>query len=409
MRLWLISLFEQTPVDHVFSTRFLSIADEAYRRGHEVTFIGSTFKHNTKNQRFDRTTAISLKPGYDLLFVESQGYSSNISMRRLWAHYTFGKKLLLNLASLPRPDAIVLAFPPISVAHQVSQWAASHHIPLIMDVIDPWPDTIALAFPTALRPLHHILLSPLRLRLCQTLQRLQAITSISQQYLQWANAYFSQIPIQKVFYPASNFAEIRESISSYQRAEGRSFQVIYAGSLGKSYDIPCILATAAMLEAKYPRIAFKIAGAGPQEQLVRTYQSTHRNLTFLGRVSKAELMRHYAESDLGLTQHIRGATQTVTYKLFDLLAAGLPILNSLESEMKDLILRHKVGLHNKPGDTDALAENILWFYHHPSELRNFRKNGFQLTEREGDAAVVYHRYVNLLEAVIRSETLVEVK
>jgi glycosyltransferase involved in cell wall biosynthesis len=397
MRIWLVSKFEQTPVDQVFSTRFLSIAEEALRRGHEVTFIGSTFKHNTKNQRFARTTEIEHKPGYKLLFVQSQSYQRNISPRRLWAHYTYSKELVRELEMRARPDVILMAFPPVSVVYALSRWAKSQGIPTVMDIIDPWPDTFSHTFPKIARSLAGVLLGPMRKRLREALRNISGLTAISQQYITWASGYHDGIPRKQVFYPAVEMEQVVEAVRPWRTASRSGLQVIYAGSLASSYDLPCILAAAALLEQSHPDIKFTIAGAGPQAALVEAYQQAHGNLEYVGRLPKAELMEHYAAADLGLTQHVKGASQSVTYKLFDLLAAGLPILNSLESEMKDIILSNEVGRHNAPGDAKQLAENICWFYEHRDELERYQANGYHLTGEVGDAAVVYRRFVDLLE------------
>jgi glycosyltransferase involved in cell wall biosynthesis len=405
MRIWLVSKFEQTPVDQVFSTRFLSIAEEALRRGHEVTFIGSTFKHNTKNQRFAATTEIEHKPGYKLLFVRSASYQRNISPRRLWAHYAYSKELVRELGARAQPEVILMAFPPVSVAYELGRWAKSQGIPTVLDIIDPWPDTFSAAIPAIAKPLEGVLLGPMRQRLREALRNVSALTAISQQYIDWASSYHGGIPRKQVFYPAVEMAQVMEAVQPWHSAQRPGLQVIYAGSLASSYDIPCILEAAALLEQSHPDIRFTIAGTGPQALLVEAYQRTHRNLEYVGRLPKAELMKHYATADLGLTQHIKGASQSVTYKLFDLLAAGLPILNSLESEMKEIILSNQVGRHNAPGNAQALADNIIWFYEHREELERYRSNGYRLTRELGDAAVVYRRFVDFLEQTASHQPL----
>ena len=110
-------------------------------------------------------------------------------------------------------------------------------------------------------------------------------------------------------------------------------------------------------------------------------------------------MKQYFLSDLGFTQHIKGATQSVTYKLFDLLSAGLPILNSLESEMKEIIVENKVGLHNEPGNWKQLRENILFFYNNREKIDNYRQNGFELTKKSGENSVIYGGFIDLLESI----------
>jgi glycosyltransferase involved in cell wall biosynthesis len=157
------------------------------------------------------------------------------------------------------------------------------------------------------------------------------------------------------------------------------------------------LGAAQILEKSHSNIRFFIAGAGFQEDKVKEYEKYHSNLKYFGRLSKEELLNVYSLSDLGCIQHIKGATQSVTYKLFDLLSCGLPILNSLESEMKDLIINNQVGLHNSPGDYNQLAKNILDFYNDKNKLQTFRENGYSLTKKKGDSKIVYAEFVNLLE------------
>ena len=175
-------------------------------------------------------------------------------------------------------------------------------------------------------------------------------------------------------------------------------QIIYAGSLASSYNIPTILKAADALSKDYSdKIEFVIAGAGPQEGIINDYIESHTNLRYVGRLSKEDLMKEYYKSDLGLIQHLPGAFQTVTYKLFDLLSCGLPILNSLESELNDIVLDNKVGFFNKPHDYEKLAENILYCYNHPEKLQQMKKKAIEVTAKLGDTSKVYADVVKLME------------
>ncbi|MBX2966878.1 MAG: glycosyltransferase family 4 protein [Cyclobacteriaceae bacterium] len=400
MNIWLISIFEQTPIDKVFSTRFISIAEEAVKKGHRVTFFASTFKHNTKNQRFEKTTSVQINDQYELVFVKSSAYQKNISAKRLLSHYRYAKNILPEMNKRGKPDVILMAFPPVSLAYEVSKWAKDKSIPVVMDIIDPWPDLFKNALPSVLKPASDVLLYPLSYKLKKTLSNVTAVTAISEQYLAWAKTYFPQLANMHCYYPAVDLQATQEQIRIYKDKVNRNekaLTVIYAGSLASSYDIPGILDAAKILSSKYDNIYFKIAGAGPQQTLIEEYMSNHSNLAYLGRLSKHELMREYYLSDLGLTQHVKGATQSVTYKLFDLLASGLPVLNSLESEMNDIIVKNKVGLFNEPGNAAQLAENIERFYLDRELLQKLKNNALDVVARLGDTKMVYKNFVEMLE------------
>lgn len=398
MDIWLVSIFEQTPVDKVFSTRFLSIAEEALKRGHHVTFWGSTFKHNTKEQRFDKTTSLDYKENYRLVFVKSMGYEKNVAPKRLLSHALLGKEMVKEMEKEEKPDIMLLAFPPISLAYEVTDWAERRGVPVVMDIIDPWPTLFEMAVPEWGAFLRGPLFKVPRKRVKHILERVDLLTAISNQYLDWANSFY-RVENKECLYPAADYQAIRGFIEGAKPLDlpPKAMKVIYAGSLASSYDIETILKAAEFLHEKED-IHFFIAGAGPKEALIQEYCREYNNLTFLGRLAKDGLMDYYAHCQLGMTQHIQGATQSVTYKLFDLLAAGLPILNSLESEMKEIIVSNEVGLHNSPGDAVQLAKNILFFYEHPEEWKRFKQNGLKLAKEVGDTQVIYSRFVDILEA-----------
>ena len=400
MNIWLVSIFEQTPIDNVFSTRFNSIANEALKRGHSITFFASTFKHNTKIQRFQETHTEVINANYKIVFVKSASYTKNISIARLLSHYSFAKDVLIEMKTQAKPDVILMAYPPVSLAKFVSTWAKQNKIPVILDVIDPWPDAFVVPFPKYLHFLIKAVLFPIKLSTIKTLTNLTAPTSISKQYIDWGKSINRKLSVCEVFYPAADYEFIRSRIDAHKTSKnGKFLSIVYAGSLALVYDINTILKAAEILDADYPDIRFFIAGSGLHQSKVLNYIRNHSNLEYFGRLSKEDLMKVYAMSDLGLTQYIKGTTQSVTYKLFDLLSAGLPILNSLESEMKEIILDNKVGLHNKPGDYKQLAENILIFYNDKSKIKEYQNNGYELTIKLGDSKKVYSDFVKLLEQI----------
>jgi glycosyltransferase involved in cell wall biosynthesis len=405
VNIWLVSIFENTPLDDNQNTRYNSLVREALSRGHRVTFWASTFRHNVKAQRYPDTTPVEPEENLEIVYVKSKPYRTNISLQRLYSHYALATELIKAFSRAEAaPDAILVAFPPVSVAHQVVSWARSRGIPCIVDIIDPWPDVFRVHLQRLPNRLLDLSLSPLTRRVTWLMRNATAICAISNQYLDWVGGYLgsTQKPMQ-CFYPAIRLEEMQAGLAQARRdgaakkAE-QPFTVIYAGSLGFSYDLPTILAAAALLDERYGTdIRFVIAGDGPQKELVETYTRTHDNLQYLGRIPKRQLVAEYERAQLGLTQHIAGATQSVTYKLFDLLGAGLPILNSLESEMKDIILDHEVGLHNAPGDAATLAANIETCYLQPERVGAMRERAQALTARLGDSPAVYGAFLDFIE------------
>ena len=126
------------------------------------------------------------------------------------------------------------------------------------------------------------------------------------------------------------------------------------------------------------------------------------NLHYLGRLSKERLMEEYYTANIGLTQHTNGATQSVTYKLFDLLSCSLPIINSLESEMRDIIVDYKVGFHHPSGDAKALANFILLLKQNTELYNEMRHNAKNLFLTKGDSKKVYAQFLDFIEVQTNS-------
>ena len=409
MNIWTISLFDPTPYDKVGDHRFIQVAKIAKRKGYRTTHFTSTFRHTSKKQRFSESTTIEEEYGYKVVYVRSKGYKRNLSVGRLLAHRDFAHKLLAAFDGRNKPDLIFISMPPLNSAEYVVQWGASHGVPVITDIIDPWPDSFIKDIPNFLKPVARLALTPFYNKLRFILENSAVITSISNGYLEWAENKSQNIRRTECFYPAFDLQAIQKAIQQHRAAESRDkdiLRVIYVGSLGSSYDLPTIVKAAEIMQEKHPdRTEFVVAGVGPQKDLVEKYAQRLENLSYLGWISEDELMRQYAISDLGLIQHKNNMTQTVTYKLFSYLSASLPILNSLQSEMARIIRDNNVGLNNDNGDAAGLVQNLERFLRDRDLLSQYQKNALVLARTKGDAAAVYGRMLELFEEVSESNIM----
>jgi glycosyltransferase involved in cell wall biosynthesis len=404
MVIWLISLFDPTPFDNVAMGRYIGVAQAAVARGHTVTHFTSTFRHALKKHRFTNSKTINIENNYTVKYIHSMGYKQNIHPKRFFAHWVFAKKLIDAIKVEPIPDIIFISIPPLSIASEVTSWAKKRNIPVVVDIIDPWPDSFIKDVPVSLKPLAKVVLTPFYEKLKKLLQESSALSAISKGYIDWGTKYLGSVKKpSEYFYPAVDFSMIQEKsklLSQEVIRNNDKLRLIYAGSLASSYDILSICKAAEIINSKYPgKTEFVIAGTGPNEALVRQYQSQLSNLIYLGWVNRDELIQQYYLSDLGFIQHMNSLTQTVTYKLFSYLGAGLPVLNSLQSEMVNIVSDYEVGLNNKEGDYQTLAANIEFFLQNPGKLATYKANALQLTALKGDTKIVYDNLVDYLERI----------
>ncbi|WP_421947813.1 glycosyltransferase family 4 protein [Phaeodactylibacter xiamenensis] len=409
MNIWLISLFDPTPLDEPIYPRFISIANAAAAKGHFVTHFTSTFRHTTKTHRFDKSVSKKIYDRYTVHFTRSMGYTRNISLRRFLAHRNYAKRLVSEFPGRPKPNIIFISMPPLSTVYEVTKWAENQDIPVVIDVIDPWPDSFIKDVPNQIKSTVRIFLRSFYCRLKMALKRSTAVTAISNGYLDWANKFHDDDKPVELFYLAIDLNAIQSELQRYEHEKDDGpLRLIYAGSLASSYDIPTIIEAAKIIERKYPgQSQFIITGKGPQLDIIISAQKQTKNLKYLGWLSKEELIHQYAIADVGLIQHKNSLTQTITYKFFNYMSAGLPLLNSLQSEMAELIKKEQLGLNNKEQDVDALVENIESYLKDPSLLHRHSANALAFTKKYGDMQVVYGRLIDFLEQQAKIESHVQ--
>jgi glycosyltransferase involved in cell wall biosynthesis len=107
-------------------------------------------------------------------------------------------------------------------------------------------------------------------------------------------------------------------------------------------------------------------------------------------------------STIGLAAYKKEALQSIPFKPCEYWAAGLPILSSLDGELKRLIETKKVGVQYQPGNVDSLINGIEWFSNHPAETLAMRNNAKKLFDEEFDAEVIYPKLISLLHTIVNS-------
>ena len=403
MNIWIVSLFDPTPKDNTRPMRYMSIARAGAALGHHVTHISCTFRHSTKVQRFPETSIVDINEGYRMVYVYSFPYKKNVSLNRILSHNRFTDNLMNMLPQLGKPDVLLIAVPPLVTADKLGHWAKKNNIPFFIDIIDPWPDVFSILFPKRVIPLLKVALVPFYNQLKRILKNASGVVAISNQYIKWAKGFGMNIPKAATFLPSipvdEVYARIEKLKAGNPRQQNDRLRCIYAGNLGLAYDIPCILEAARIIEAKHPgMVEFVFAGTGHYEQEIRNAASGLSCIRYCGRLDYDHLLMEYAHSDLGLAQYPAGATQSITYKFFDYLGSGLPILNSLMTEMGTMIEDHQLGLNNNPGDAQGLAGNIERVLLDPVFLQSIKDKAIAFAFENGNNDTVYKRLIHFITA-----------
>jgi glycosyltransferase involved in cell wall biosynthesis len=138
------------------------------------------------------------------------------------------------------------------------------------------------------------------------------------------------------------------------------FVVIYAGAHGKANGLDLVLNAAGQIASELPHVRFLLVGDGPMKPnlIARAAAEGLHNVSFLDPVPKREMPDLLGAADAGL--HVLADVPLFRYgvspnKIFDYMAAGLPVLTNTPGEMTELIERAGSGVAVAPR---AIAQGV---------------------------------------------------
>ena len=187
--------------------------------------------------------------------------------------------------------------------------------------------------------------------------------------------------------------------------EKDEFWLIYAGTLGDNYDTKGLMECAKLLELSNKKFKLFIAGDGNLKNFVKDYikENKLRKTIFLGRVEPSYLVSFYKKCDVALSTYAEGSTVSMPIKAFDYLAAGLPMINSLGYDLRDLIEKNKLGYNYTAGNHLELFNKIELLELNREQLDTFKKNCLMIAETFHEP-ILYKSYVDFCIEVFEASS-----
>ncbi len=155
--------------------------------------------------------------------------------------------------------------------------------------------------------------------------------------------------------------------------ETAPLKLIYAGLLGYAQGIFDICKSVNFRELG---VEFHIYGAGGEQRDIEAFLSQNPDcgITYHGVVSRDELPSILMSADMTvipLVKHIYGA---VPSKIYESMAAGLPVLFVGEGEGASIVKQNGIGLVTSSKNYDGLKENIRYAVAHREALETMSAN-----------------------------------
>lgn len=415
MHIWLLNPYGPIPGEGWRDYRFTLLGRELARRGHAVTWWTANFSHHFKRYRSPGWQDIPVSPGFTIRLVPTTAYTLNISLGRIRFEVNYARRVHEHAANGQRPDFIIGTDPSQIVGYLSVKLAHQFGVPLILDVFDLWPELFVLAFPSMLRSLAPLALSPLAWLRRHNLRRANAVTALCDTYLDMAKR---QAPNQDAYRTLTIFngidvAAFRNLLPDAEAALALAVQMgkqagdiwaIYAGSLGNNYDIITLLEAAVELARRQSCIKILIAGDGPLRPQIMEFIEAHqpRTLKYLGKLSHADLIKLYGICDIGICAYAPESNVAMPDKAYDYMAAGLPIVNSLRGELAALLQERAAGVPYLAGSSQSLADVLDLLASDEQSRKTMASNSYGLAA-QFDQNLQYGRFAEFIERFIEDK------
>lgn len=403
MIVWLVRDLEPIPADPGDRRimRAGMLAQALARRGHETRWITSSFDHYLKRQREPQQGEISPEPNLTIRVLPGPGYSSNISLARIWHNRAFAKSFERFARSVSKyPNVIIADLPTTEAAASAVAFGKTRGIPTIVSIRDLWPDFFVDYVPPPLRVFARIATSPLENQARLACRDATSLVGISPSYLRWgqrkghrkSEAEDRIFPLGYARRVIKDPAKARAVLDRIGVGDG-AFVVSFIGSWGQTYDLQLVLDAARAL-VKHENIRFVIAGDGAQAQALRADFAELPNVSLPGWLDADEIAIVLHTSSVGLLPYRRSAPQGWPNKAFEYLAYGVYQIATIESEVSSLYAQVE-GSGEILGSPDAanLVSAIVKVLNDPRILGN-RKARIAAFMKKYDADVVYEEFVD---------------
>lgn len=408
MRVLLISQYFP-PETGATSNRMISIAKGLRRAGHEVHVIAEKPNHPEgvireayRGGAFEERRYEGIPVTYTWVYTRPE----KDFLKRIAFYTSFmGMAVLAAMRKKGPFDVVFASSPPLFVG--VAGWIAAwlNDAQFVFDVRDTWPE-VAVAMGA--------LNNPLAIGVAEVLERFiynraDAITAVTDSFCTHIDEIVDGSPpirrimngtVPEVFNEDDKRADKRADLGMSDK-----FVVLYAGNHGLAQGLPHIVKAAEVLEGKQ-NVEFVMVGSGPvKSDLIETARE-HKvsQIRFIDRVSLEEAAEYMAAADallVPLEDH-EIYKQFIPSKLFDSMAAGKPVLLSVDGEARTILEDADAGLYYPAEHAEELAERVTWLIQHPDEAEAMGKRGRIYAREHCTRASQVDKLTDFLEEIAAS-------
>jgi glycosyltransferase involved in cell wall biosynthesis len=306
---------------------------------------------------------------------------------------------LARMNKLPKADwAFVFATSPITTAIPAILWAKLNNAKVCIWLQDLWPDSVAAVGATNR---NSFLYKTLGVVVRWIYKHTDLILIQSPGFADNLKEFGYKGPVYVVpnWAPGLDFENTTKP--EWHKNLPLKFTITFAGNVGKAQAIDTVIAAALEL-SQNENVQFFVVGDGSELERVQkiSKENSLRNVHFFGRRPIEDMPGLFAASDALLVSLKKDPifSKTIPSKIQAYMAAGKPILASLDGVGSDVILKSNSGFSSPAEDAKALADSILKMAESSVEKRaEFGRNAKSYFNENFRKDQVIKQMISLLE------------
>jgi colanic acid biosynthesis glycosyl transferase WcaI len=303
---------------------------------------------------------------------------------------------LVGLVADMKPDVIYAYHPPATVAFPAWLLARRFGAKVVYDIQDLWPDTLRATGMVA----NARVLSMVGAWCRWVYRAVDHIVVLSPGFKRMLVG--RGVPAERVTV-IPNWADEFTGMTVPRPRE--TFDVLFAGNLGRAQDLGTVVRAAAIVRDLRPNVRFVLMGNGLEREHLQTLADElgAGNVEFTGHLSPIDAAGRMRAAG-ALLVHLRRDPLfevTIPSKTQAYLDAGRPILMGVAGDAADLVRRAGAGVCFAPGQPEALAEAVIALADlSPDDREAMGTRGSSFYRRELSQSVAIARFEALFEQLV---------
>ena len=397
------------------AARASELAQHWSRAGHEVSVLTGFPNHPTGvvpeewRGRLHRLSYKEKVGSIDVFRTWLWPLPNRKAHERMRNYASFCVSAALRGMTLSRPDVIIASSPQLLVG--LSGWWLSftREIPLVFEVRDLWPESLAAVGIGNENSLLHKTLAAVAGFLYRKSTRIVVVTPAFKEHLIGR----SRVPSEKIEIVENGvetdlFApQMRQVDHETRRQLGvdGEFLASYIGTLGNAHGLETLLEAAAKVRQLNSNVLFLLVGEGAEKERIKALAQSRglSNVRFLDQQPRERIPAFISASDacLVLLKKTDVFKTVIPTKMLEFMSCARPVILGVDGQAREIIEDAKAGMVIEPENAEALAAAILQLSTNREQGQELGTKGREYILRKFSRASTAEKYIQVLERVVR--------